>query len=613
MRSAARPPGGTWKRKGPLTKQTPFKRDGARVTGAWLHAPFTPGLKCVCVYDVSLSALAALLPSVPIPFCFGPCASRAVRSVCFHRPQPGLFSTYAATPGRGCAHPCVPARTVRQVDRQIIPSRTHLGVGGSGFGAPGLGGRAAATADSKLNSTLQLLRSVSLPPPSTSPPLRLEGASDGGGGGGGGGGGRGGAHGLTLPSPRMPGMVGFGLPQGSPAPTSVPSPALGAGTPRFGVSPAHMPPVGDDDDRPPLSASVHRDWRLLTSVRITSPSPLDAVVQRGDIVPATAAFLAASCRPSGAAAAAAPTAAPAGAPAAGVGGTFGAPPRGCRADSAVFTPPPLGAGEALLQGRMYWAYPDGPLPSAVLHLRARQDVEVVAQFRDRLGMWLTALRGLHRGLLGGTVPWFYVCVSAAGVPCPRSVAACAARRRGARPPALRRVFQLRLRRVCWHGVFLFAGWCVCRVGPCRAWLPHRQIGDSNVFLFRRVDGSGGSVGSSEGVEAVVARSSLGLRRRLEDADVAFSCPLSPEPLEDVDDEGYALAGVMRPRLCVSVRLCACACVRALCCCVCGVCTMEAGATWTPALTCLRACVCRLSCAGCRCPPSLRSTSGRCCW
>ena len=69
--------------------------------------------------------------------------------------------------------------------------------------------------------------------------------------------------------------------------------------------------------------------------------------------------------------------------------------------------------------------------------------------------------------------------------------------------------------------------------------------ENNAFLFRgaaAADSDNASEAADQpcrDVDAVIARSTAGLRRRLADAGVAFSCPLNDD-LNDDDDDGYAL-------------------------------------------------------------------------
>jgi hypothetical protein len=63
--------------------------------------------------------------------------------------------------------------------------------------------------------------------------------------------------------------------------------------------------------------------------------------------------------------------------------------------------------------------------------------------------------------------------------------------------------------------------------------PHQM--DTNVFLFRRIPQDAVEEGCGGGVEVLVARSTAGLRKRLLDADVTFSCPLNPDLVTDDED------------------------------------------------------------------------------
>jgi hypothetical protein len=65
--------------------------------------------------------------------------------------------------------------------------------------------------------------------------------------------------------------------------------------------------------------------------------------------------------------------------------------------------------------------------------------------------------------------------------------------------------------------------------------------EGSTVLFRRREaaassGEGDGGGSAAHVQAVLARSTAGLRKRLLEADVVFSCPLNPDLCEDDDDE-----------------------------------------------------------------------------
>jgi hypothetical protein len=71
--------------------------------------------------------------------------------------------------------------------------------------------------------------------------------------------------------------------------------------------------------------------------------------------------------------------------------------------------------------------------------------------------------------------------------------------------------------------------------------PHIQM-DTNTFLFRRVPEDAVEEGCGGAVEAVVARSTAGLRKRLADADVLFYCPLNPDlAADDEDRQGFCVS------------------------------------------------------------------------
>jgi hypothetical protein len=281
------------------------------------------------------------------------------------------------------------------MDRQVIPSRSFFGE------VAAQQGPAAAGGTSKLEDAFRLIRSVSLPSMravparSPTPPLDRPGTGTGRGpstspapllAGRGIGGGAGGGAFMVAPAAPSPlaafGLFGGGLRVSSPSLLSVPT---------------HQP----HQHRLPLSSEVHTDWRIIASVRVTSPWPLGVASAPCDVARATAAFASAGCVGRGCSAANAASAVGSGGPAPVVGpGGSGV----CKGDAA----------EALLQSRLYWAHPDTALPSAVAALKGRQEPEVVAMFRDRVAAWVACLRSLHRSLLDGSLPWFYVCVRDTG-------------------------------------------------------------------------------------------------------------------------------------------------------------------------------------------------------
>ena len=166
----------------------------------------------------------------------------------------------------------------------------------------------------------------------------------------------------------------------------------------FGVSDAPSPAlfgasVNSADDVPTSTCTtIPTDWRILTSVRVTSPWPLAVAT-----TPCNTPRAISNCGRAAAASAAT------GAAAAGDASA------GRRSFASDVT-----AAEMLMQGRVYWSYPDSPLPSVILALKARQEADVVNWCRDRLSQWLACLRSAYDAVTAGTMDYFYVLVSGTG-------------------------------------------------------------------------------------------------------------------------------------------------------------------------------------------------------
>ena len=140
-------------------------------------------------------------------------------------------------------------------------------------------------------------------------------------------------------------------------------------------------------------SAVPHDWRVLSSARFTSPWPLHVATAPCN----TTRAIFSNCSP---------------APACGSRALSPSAPRGSH---AAAPPSPasscgLNAAEALYAARLYWAFPDGPLPPAVLALKARQDADAVALYRDRVAQWLACARSCYTALLHGELECFYVMV-----------------------------------------------------------------------------------------------------------------------------------------------------------------------------------------------------------
>lgn len=150
---------------------------------------------------------------------------------------------------------------------------------------------------------------------------------------------------------------------------------------------------------------------------------------------------------------------------------------------------------------MHWSYPDAPLPAALSQLRIK-DAGVNSFYAERVRQWLVAARNALDMLNASHSQCFYVQVCAA---------AC-------------------------HML------CFC-VSLLRALFCLLQFPD-NLALFRR---------NETGLEALIARSSSGMRKQLVALDVPFEKPLCPpEDSLDVDSDDECVCRLTIPPFLCSV-------------------------------------------------------------
>ena len=155
----------------------------------------------------------------------------------------------------------------------------------------------------------------------------------------------------------------------------------------FELRHASASPFVDDDDSGKGGADdtlrvvdIPTDWRLLTTLRVTSPWPLSlASTPCGSITRLTRRAAAASA-PNGT-----------------------QQPRASACGSVT-------AAAVLQQARVYWGFPDAPLSTAVLALKARQEPDVVAMCSQRLAQWVSCLRSAHHAVVEGAMECFFVLV-----------------------------------------------------------------------------------------------------------------------------------------------------------------------------------------------------------